>query len=494
MTPTPLETCSLQPFLSQVVPSRASPEQAASAMQIFIQQLEGWLRRLQKAICDDMTACCNGGGGGVDHFIQLLDVPNSYAGAANKAVRVNAAQTALEFFTLTLVTAFLQLSDTPSSYAGEANKVVRVNGAENALEFFALSLVTTFLGLSDTPSTYSGQALKGLRVNAGASAVEFFVQALTLLSDFPASYSGQGLKALRVNAGATAVEFFTQVFTLLGDVPNSYSGAADKLVKVNPAATGLEFSNVTIQDIDSIASLSRVILAWTNNNATGLVAYGVSPASFTVRGTVTAVVRPTSGSPISGRLRTGNTSVSGTNRYAGWFDTTGGGEVFRGNGAAEGGFRWTFVGSLAATTLQANQRGFFGMQKALVAAPTDGTTTTAPSAYTDCVMFGYDGGETTLRVMRNDSSGSCTKIDLGAGFPVDTTSMYRLRLYAAPNDSSISYEAVNCGTGAIATGFFSTDLPTNTQTLQPWIFVSSGTTNAAVAFFVASMVLEAYAY
>lgn len=449
-------TCSLLPFLAKAVPSRATPEQAASAMQLIVQQLEGWLKRFKAAVCTDLQN--SSGGGGVTRFLQLLDVPNSYAGQNGNFVRVNAAETALEFFNLTA------------------------------------TLVTAFLQLSDTPNTYAAQALKALRVNAAENAVEFFTQALLLLSDFPNAYTGAALQALRVNAGENAVEFFTQVFTLLGDVPNSYAGAADKLVKVNSAATGLEFSNVTIQDVDAIASLSRVILAWTCNNATGLVAYGVSPASFTVRGTVTAAVRPTSGSPISGRLRTGNTSVSGTNRYAGWFDATGGGEVFRGNGAAEGGFRFTFVGSLAATTLQANQRGFFGMQKSLTAAPTDGTTTTAPSAYTDCVMFGYDGGETTLQVMHNDSAGTCTKVNLGAGFPVDTTSMYRLRLYAAPNNSDISYEAVNCGTGAIATGTLTTNLPTNTQTLQPWIFVSSGTTNAAVAFFIASMLLEAYAY
>lgn len=39
--------------------------------------------------------------GGATQFIQLTDVPNSYAGQAGKAVRVNAGATALEFFTAT---------------------------------------------------------------------------------------------------------------------------------------------------------------------------------------------------------------------------------------------------------------------------------------------------------------------------------------------------------------------------------------------------------
>lgn len=450
------QTCDLPPFLAKAVPPKADLGALASAMKINFGQLENYLKRMLDAVCDDLQNTSS-----VDRFTELLDVPNSYVGEALKLVRVNAAETGLEFFTQTLVTAFIQLSDVPNTYTGAGGFYVRVKGTEDGLEFFDLAstLVTAFIQLSDVPN----------------------------------SYTGSGLQAVRVNVGETGLEFFTQLFTLLGDVPNSYSGAADKLVKVNSAATGLEFSSVTIQDVDAIPSMSRVILAWTCNNSTGLDAYGVQVASFTLRGTVTAAVRPTSGDPISGRLRTGITSVSGTNRYAGYFDATGGGEVFRGNGTAEGGFRFTWVGSLAATTLRANQRGFFGLQKSGTAAPTDGTTTTAPSDYTDCVMFGYDGGETTLSIMHNDSAGTCTKVSL-TGFPVDTTSMYRLRIYAAPNDSKITYQAVNCGTGAIATGDLTTNLPTNTQQLQPWFFVSSGTTNGAVAVFIASMVLEAYAY
>lgn len=42
----------------------------------------------------------SGGGGGVTAFTQLTDVPNSYVAQANKGVRVNAAATGLEFFTL----------------------------------------------------------------------------------------------------------------------------------------------------------------------------------------------------------------------------------------------------------------------------------------------------------------------------------------------------------------------------------------------------------
>lgn len=46
-----------------------------------------------------LTVSVTGGGGGATEFIQLTDVPGSYTGAELKAVRVNAAGTALEFYT-----------------------------------------------------------------------------------------------------------------------------------------------------------------------------------------------------------------------------------------------------------------------------------------------------------------------------------------------------------------------------------------------------------
>lgn len=71
-------------------------------------------------------------------FVSLSDTPSSLTGSGLMGVRVNAAETALEFYTVpTSVTAFLGLSDTPASYSGQSGKVVAVNGAENGLEFVA---------------------------------------------------------------------------------------------------------------------------------------------------------------------------------------------------------------------------------------------------------------------------------------------------------------------------------------------------------------------
>lgn len=75
---------------------------------------------------------------GVDQFTELIDTPSSYTGQAGKSVRVNATETALEYYTPSEVgstISFLDLVDTPSSYTGQAGRIVKVNAGGTALEF-----------------------------------------------------------------------------------------------------------------------------------------------------------------------------------------------------------------------------------------------------------------------------------------------------------------------------------------------------------------------
>lgn len=62
------ETCNIEPFVAEVTPQDGSLQSAASAAEIFTQQVEAYLQRLREAMCMDIetieTNCCNGGGGG----------------------------------------------------------------------------------------------------------------------------------------------------------------------------------------------------------------------------------------------------------------------------------------------------------------------------------------------------------------------------------------------------------------------------------------------
>ena len=75
--------------------------------------------------------CIIGAGGG--SFINLNDVPVTYAGSAGKKVAVNGTATGLEFVDIN--NAFIGLTDAPASYTGAAGKSVMVNGTGTGLEF-----------------------------------------------------------------------------------------------------------------------------------------------------------------------------------------------------------------------------------------------------------------------------------------------------------------------------------------------------------------------
>lgn len=400
-----------------------------------------------KTICDDLTTCC--GETPVLDFTELGDVPHSYVGEGGKVVRVNAGETGLEFFTLTLVTTFLGLSDTPGTYAGSGLFFVRVNAGETALEFFDLTsvLVTTFLELTDTP----------------------------------ASYAGAALQVVRVNAGETALEFFTEVFTALGDVPTSYSGAANKVVVVNPSANGLTFSDVTVTNIgDDVMIPKRFIsIIKPTVGATGAIQL-IGAGTLSSSGTVSVQALATTNlitSTICARVA----SAAGVGSIASSRIATL--IIWRGNAAGLGGFKFkTRVGT---QTTVAQQRAFWGIWNA-----TTDIGNVQPSTLTNIFGFGYDSAETVLSFLCNDNAGAATKTSLGANFPVDNSTLYDIVISCQPNASSIEYTITNLVNGSSATASISSNIPQNSVFLTMDNWVNSGTTNASVQLVYSIMEMD----
>jgi hypothetical protein len=148
---------------------------------------------------------------------------------------------------------------------------------------------------------------------------------------------------------------------------------------------------------------------------------------------------------------------------------------YRGDAPGFGGFyvrtRW---GMNTAVALQRTAVGLFAVTTALA-------TTQSPSALTNCILLGNDSGDTNMQVMHNDGSGTCTKIDLGAEFPANsTTAIYDFDLFAAPNSNSIGWRVTNMATGAVASGTITTDLPASTVLLAWHAYANNGGTAAAV--------------
>jgi hypothetical protein len=124
-----------------------------------------------------------------DTFIELDDVPSSYADQAGKVPIVNDDETGLEFGDVSVVAAFTDLTDTPDSYTGEGLKVVRVKSDETGLEFVAGSATgaggvqldkdrygppeaadfATLVGTNSVDPTLTDTTTRGLLFDFGAS-------------------------------------------------------------------------------------------------------------------------------------------------------------------------------------------------------------------------------------------------------------------------------------------------------------------------------------
>jgi hypothetical protein len=106
--------------------------------------------------------------------------------------------------------------------------------------------------------------------------------------------------------------------------------------------------------------------------------------------------------------------------------------LWRGNSTGLGGFYLCMRGRIE--TFQATCRMFMGLYSAADIGNVN------PSTLLNMVGIGFDSGQTTLRLLRNDGSGTATAVDLGAGFPTTGSQiLYELILSAKPNGSDIRY-------------------------------------------------------
>jgi len=135
----------------------------------------------------------------------------------------------------------------------------------------------------------------------------------------------------------------------------------------------------------------------------------------------------------------------------------------------------TWGQSLGATN--STGRGFAGLQTG------NGVSDVAPSSLINMMGMGWDSADTNIQFMHNDGSGTATKIDLGSSFPVpsvNNTSFYQVTISCAPGASTLYYRVKNMVTSAVATGSFSTNIPSSGTFLRRLIYTSVGGTSSTV--------------
>ncbi len=160
-------------------------------------------------------------------------------------------------------------------------------------------------------------------------------------------------------------------------------------------------------------------------------------------------------------------------------------QVWRGNVAGRGGFFYTT--RFGTTTLVAGNRAFVGMADS-VAAPTnvDPTTNTTPGK----IGLAINTNTGNWNLVNNITGTAPTVLDLGANFPVDTTSLYELVLFSAPNGSSIGWRVNNISTGNVVSGSLSTNIPSSTTFLAPQFWITNNATGVAAIFNFSGWYLE----
>lgn len=158
-----------------------------------------------------------------------------------------------------------------------------------------------------------------------------------------------------------------------------------------------------------------------------------------------------------------------------------------GNAAGDGGFFYALRWGPSTGVATATTRAFAGLRSS--AAPAD----VNPSGLSSLVGMGWDSGDANVQFMHNDATGTATKIDLGASFPrptVDNTTAYELVMFSPPGTTqSVSYQITNLTTGAVATGTVTTNLPTTTLLMGPYVYMSVGGTSSVVGVALMGMYL-----
>jgi hypothetical protein len=291
------------------------------------------------------------GGGGASAFTDLTDVPVTYVGQALKGVRVNAGETALEFYTISTPVTSVTGTASRISSTGGTTPVIDIDAAYvGQASITTLGTVTTgtwnattiAVAKGGTGLTALGTANQLLRVNAGATALEYFTptyisgnESITLSGDV----SGTGTTAITATIGANAVSDAklrqSAGLSVIGRTTNSTGNVAD-IAGTDGQVLRVSGTSLAFGSIDLTASVGSSILPvanggtgsstvpyWTlasggtlsGNNTIALgsntLAYTYTGTGTTVPHTVTNSITATANNQVLTALDLNNTFATG---------------------------------------------------------------------------------------------------------------------------------------------------------------------------------------
>jgi hypothetical protein len=161
--------------------------------------------------------------------------------------------------------------------------------------------------------------------------------------------------------------------------------------------------------------------------------------------------------------------------------------IWRGNAAGRGGFLLRYVWSYEALPAAANTTFVGLLSSTAVAANADSST------LLNAVGWGRDPADSAnLRSITNDNAGVATRVDLGANFAENLTSVFHGMLFCIPNGTGITQITWRADDLTIAPDvrFLSTDLPQNTVFLAHYAYI--GNRAAAASYQINWSLIEEY--
>jgi hypothetical protein len=357
---------------------------------------------------------------------------------------------------------------------------IKYKGGNTAIE-------SSGLRVDYTPGTASGSTWSGLRVVANATGALTGVNEYGLKLDGPSSpglgneegaYIGTGWD-IGVDVQSGGLQLAAQSQPNVPVAGQLRIWAQDIAGRVLPKWMGPSGVDTPVQ-----AGLGFNRVAWTAPNGTANCGTGVSVFAATLATAGTCTVPALASTNLLTSVRSliyGSGATAGTVAFQRQAIM----QVWRGNAAGFGGFFYTTRFGYA--SLQAGQRMFIGVSDSTVA-PTnvDPTTQTTDAK----VGLGINTNTGNLKLINNTKLSAPTVLDLGASFPVNTTSLYELILFSAPNGTSIGYRVTNISTNVQTSGSLTTNLPANTSFMAPLLWETNNATAANASMYWSGWYLE----
>jgi hypothetical protein len=169
-------------------------------------------------------------------------------------------------------------------------------------------------------------------------------------------------------------------------------------------------------------------------------------------------------------------------------------QITVGDGAGNGGFHTITRFGISDAAFVTSARMFMGIGSSILQ-----PTNVEPNTLLNSIGVGHGAADINLKMY---CAGSAVQpsliVDLGSGFPINTTSAdpYELALFSASSDNSIvSWEVTNIGTGATASGVFNgtpgVQIPASSTLLTYlWSYRSNNATALAVGMDYMSDYIE----